>query len=177
MQHIAPPPCPLSSLLSLGWPLQLATVTFLQSSLPLQCPPGSGSPPAGSAGLRRAGWALMLLPLTNWLHGRALPVPVAAHFLCLGVALLPCFCPLLFPLPFLTTANPSVMRSSCPFQLFPEPCHHFQGRDGIQGFRRARPSPILGVLSVCLCVMTAIENVSIHSYTQGSWLVILALLR
>lgn len=89
-QHIAPPPCPLSTLLGLGWPLQLTTVTFLQSSLPLQCPPGSGSPPAGSADLRRAGWALMLLPLTNWLHGRALPVPVAAH-------LPPCFCSLLFP--------------------------------------------------------------------------------
>lgn len=89
-QHIAPPPCPLSTLLGLGWPLQLTTVTFLRSSLPLQCPPGSGSPPAGSADLRRAGWALMLLPLTNWLHGRALPVPVAAH-------LPPCFCSLLFP--------------------------------------------------------------------------------
>lgn len=82
-------------------------------------------------------------------------------------------------LPFLTAANRSVMRSSCLFQgqLFPEPCLHFQGRDGIQGFRLARPSPILGVLSVCICVMTAIENVSIHRYTQGSWLVILSLLR
>lgn len=51
----------------------------------------------------------MLLSLTSWLHGRALSVPVAAHFLGLGVAMPLCFCPLLFLLLFLTAANPSMM--------------------------------------------------------------------